>query len=161
MSWLVATSENGKQSVARNFLADRGFQSYFPRFRERRFFRGQKRFVESYLFGRYFFVLFVPHWYLVRSTCGVDAVFTCDEKPALIHDAIVGEIRAREDGDGVITIRRGFRQGQKVRVKHGPLAGLLGMFDRMTTRDREVAFVSMLGQLTRVEFAAGSLAIAA
>ena len=161
MPWLVATSENGKQAVARTFLEDRGFETYVPRFRERRFFRGHKQMVESYLFGRYFFVLFVPVWYLIRTTCGVDAVFVQDDRPALLHDAVIGEIKAREDRDGVITIRRGFRQGQRVRVKQGPLSGLIGTFDRMTTRDREVAFVSILGQLTRVEFAAGSLAIAA
>ena len=161
MSWLVATSENGKQAVARNFLEDRGFVVYFPRFRERRFFRGHKQLVESYLFGRYFFILFVPFWYLVRTTCGVDALFTHDDQPALIQDSVIDEIRAREDHDGVITIRKGFRQGQRVRIKHGPLVGVIGMFDRMTARDREVAFVSILGQLTRVEFAAGSLAVAA
>jgi len=161
MPWLVATSENGKQAVARTFLEDRGFETYFPRFRERRFFRGHKQMVERDLFGRYFFVLFVPVWYLIRTTCGVDAVFVQDDRPALLHDAVIGEIKAREDRDGVITIRRGFRQGQRVRVKQGPLSGLIGTFDRMTTRDREVAFVSILGQLTRVEFAAGSLAIAA
>jgi transcriptional antiterminator RfaH len=161
MPWLVATSENGKQAVARTFLQDRGFVVYFPRFRERRFFRGHKQLVESYLFGRYFFVLFVPIWYLVRTTCGVDAVFISDEQPALIHDAVIDEIKAREDRDGVITLRKGFRQGQKVRIKQGPLAGLIGTFDRMTSRDREVAFVSILGQLTKVEFAAGSLAVAA
>jgi transcriptional antiterminator RfaH len=161
LPWLVATSENGKQATARNFLEGQGFEVYFPRFRERRFYRGHKQFVESYLFGRYFFVLFVPIWYLVRSTFGVDAVFVQDDRPALLHDGVIEEIKAREDRDGVITIRKGFRRGQRVRIKHGPLAGMIGTFDRMTTRDREVAFVSMLGQLTRIELAAGSLAIAA
>lgn len=161
MPWLVATSENGRQAVARTFLQEQGFDVYFPRFRERRFYRGHKQFVESYLFGRYFFVLFIPCWYLIRSTIGVDAVFTQDDRPALLHDAVVDEIKSREDRDGVITIRKGFRRGQRVRVKQGPLAGMLGTFDRMTSRDREVAFISMLGQLTRIEFAAGSLAIAA
>jgi transcriptional antiterminator RfaH len=161
MSWLVATSENGKQAIARSFLQDRGFQVYFPRFRERRFFRGQKQFVESYLFGRYFFVLHGPVWYAIRNTIGVDSLFMHDEAPALIRDDVIDEIRGREDRDGVITIRKGFRQGQKVRVKSGPLAGILGTFERMGARDREVALVSILGQLAQVEFAAGSLAIAA
>ena len=161
MPWLVATSENGKQATARSFLLEQGFVVYFPRFRERRFYRGHKQFVESYLFGRYFFVLFVPVWHVIRTTCGVDDVFSNDEQPALLRDDVIAEIRSREDSDGVITIRKGFRQGQRVRVKQGPLAGLIGTFERMTTRDREVAFFSILGQLTRVELAAGSLAIAA
>jgi transcriptional antiterminator RfaH len=161
MSWLVATSENGKQAVARSFLQDQGFQVYFPRLRERRFFRGHKQFVESYLFGRYFFVLLVPVWYRIRLTIGVDSLFMQDEQPALIRDDVIDEIRAREDRDGVITIRKGFRHGQKVRVKSGPLAGLIASFERMGARDREVALVSILGQLTQVEFAAGSLAAAA
>jgi transcriptional antiterminator RfaH len=161
MPWLVATAENGKQTTARTFLDGQGFNSYFPRLRERRFYRGRKQMVESYLFGRYFFVLFIPRWYLIRSTVGVDAVFTDEDRPALLRDEVIEEIRSREDSDGVITIRKGFRPGQRVRVKHGPLAGLIGTFERMTTRDREVAFVSMLGHMTRVEFAAGSLAAAA
>ena len=161
MSWLVATSENGKQAVARSFLQDRGFEVYFPRFRERRFFRGHKQFVESYLFGRYFFVLFVPLWYQIRFTFGVDSVFMHEEAPALVRDDVIDEIKAREDRDGVITIRKGFRHGQRVRVKSGPLAGIIGAFERMGARDREVALLSILGQLTQVEFAAGSLAVAA
>jgi|SRR5215469_12562237 len=161
MAWLVATSENGKQATARSFLEGDGFQVYFPRLRERRFYRGHKQFVESYLFGRYFFVLFVPIWYRIRFTIGVDSLFMHDERPALIRDDVIDEIRAREDRDGIITIRKGFRHGQRVRVKSGPLAGILGTFERMGARDREVALVSILGQLTQVEFAAGSLAAAA
>jgi len=158
--WLVATAEHGKQSFARGHLSAAGFVCYFPLFRERRIIRGCKRFVVSYLFGRYFFVLFCPNWYAIGSTLGVDDLFMTDEKPALVRDAIIDEIKSRENPDGVITLRRGFRAGQRVTPKSGPLKGLIGTFHGLTSSEREVAFFSMLGQLTRVEFAAGCLALA-
>jgi transcription antitermination factor NusG len=158
--WLVATAEHGKQAFARNHLKAGGFDCYFPLFRERRIVRGTKRFVVSYLFGRYFFVLFCPTWRGVMTTLGVDELFMHDEAPALVREAVIDEIRSRENPDGVITLRRGFRAGQRVTPKSGPLKGLIGTFHGLTSSEREVAFFSMLGQMTRVEFASGCLALA-
>ena len=160
MPWLVAVSENGRQRLAREFLQAQGFDCYFPLFREKRMARGHRVYVTSYLFGRYFFVSMVPAWHRVSTSFGVDDVFTHDERPALVEDYVVDEIKAREDRDGVITLFRGFKRGQRVTPKHGPLKGLIGTFERLTSSEREVAFFKLLGQLTRVEFAAGSLAVA-
>ena len=156
--WLVATAENGRQRLAQASCAENGFDTYFPLLRERRMFRGKKQFVTGYLFGRYFFVSFLPQWFALRSTRGIGDIFMRDEQPALVHDEIINEIKAREDRDGVITIRRGFKKGQHVQVKSGVFKGLLGSFESLTTGDREAVFLSMLGRIVRVELAAGSLA---
>jgi transcriptional antiterminator RfaH len=158
--WLVAMTENGRQRLARASCSENGFNTYFPLFRERRMVRGRKALILSYLFGRYFFVEFAPEWYRLKATLGVDDVLSREERPVLLREAIVDEIRSREDSDGVITLRRGFKRGQRVQVKAGPLKGLVGEFERLGNSDREVVFLSMLGQMTRVEFAAGSLAAA-
>jgi Transcription termination factor nusG len=84
--WLVATAENGRQRLARASCEERGFVCYFPLLRERKLVRGRKRSVTSYLFGRYFFVVFHPQWIELRTTRGVDDVFRYDEHPALVRD---------------------------------------------------------------------------
>lgn len=161
MTWLVATSLVGRQSEALENLEAQGFVAYRPLYREKFFVRGAKRWRTASLFGRYFFVFLNAHWSAIRYTRGVDTILTANEHPLGVADVEIDELRAREDYRGLITIIKGFQPGQRVRVKRGILAGALGTFVTLVGQDREVALFELLGQLTKVELAAGSLAAVA
>jgi transcription antitermination factor NusG len=161
LTWLVATSEIGRQTLALDNLTNQGFVSYRPLYREKFFVRGRKCWRTASLFGRYFFVFASQHWPAIRYTRGVDSLLAVEERPLGVADQEVEAIRAREGRDGLIHIIKGFQPGQRVRVKRGILIGALGTFVTLIGQDREVALFELLGQLTRVELAAGTLAAVA
>lgn len=161
MTWLVATSLVGRQPEALDNLKDQGFEVYRPLYREKYFARGAKRWRTASLFGRYFFVFLQTNWPDIRYTRGIDNILTANEHPLGVADHEIDALRAREDYRGLITIIKGFQPGQRVRVKRGILVGALGTFVTLVGQDREVALFELLGQLTKVELAAGSLAAVA
>ena len=161
MTWLVATSLVGRQSEALNNLDAQGFATYRPLYREKYFVRGRKRWRTASLFGRYLFVRQTPEWPAVRHTRGIDSILAAEERPLGVPDPEIDAIRAREDHNGIIHIIKGFQPGQRVRVRRGIMAGALGTFVSLVGQDREVALFELLGQLTKVELAAGSLAAVA
>jgi transcription antitermination factor NusG len=151
----------GRQSEAIKNLDAQGFTAYRPLYREKYFSRGVKRWRTESLFGRYFFVRLDAQWPAVRHTRGIHSILANNELPLAVADHEIETLRAREDYRGLITIIKGFQPGQRVRVKRGILVGALGTFVSLVGQDREVALFELLGQLTRVELAAGSLAAVA
>lgn len=73
-----------------------------------------------------------------------------DAEPVTMKDREIKKWKAREQG-GFICLE-GYKRGQKVRAKAGPLANQIGEFIELVGEDREFASFYILGQETRVEF---------
>jgi transcriptional antiterminator RfaH len=86
-------------------------------------------------------------------------VMAGDARPARVPDTVITELRAREGGDGLIELPRppGLKRGDVVRVIHGPLQGLLGLYAGMKPRARVEVFLRLLGDQQRVELAANAI----
>ena len=67
-----------------------------------------------------------------------------------MKDIEIKKWKAREQG-GFICLE-GYKRGQKVRAKAGPLANEIGEFIELVGEGREFASFYILGQETRVEF---------
>lgn len=75
---------------------------------------------------------------------------------------------ARSDADGIIrlsssltsqsVVRCPFEPGAKVAIVDGPLRGFNGLHTGMSTRDRELVLINILGASRPVEISAGLLA---
>jgi transcription antitermination factor NusG len=78
--------------------------------------------------------------------------------PAQLDDAIVEELKARAGPNGLIRLPRRagltFRRGDRIRVRGGPLAGRLGVFQEMRSHERVAVLLSLLGAPQRVELPA-------
>lgn len=162
--WVVAVSHWNQESEAGSRLEQQGFQCYFPKFIDVVVVRGRRTEREQLLFGRYFFVNFIDTmWRSILGTRGVSDLLRHGEAPSVLRDTVIDEIRGRERNGYVIVpphVKKSLHKGQAVRVKIGPLVDKIGIYQGMTRRGREIAALSFLGKMTRVELAAGSLVAA-
>lgn len=95
----------------------------------------------------------------LNSTRGLKRVImSSNEKPASIPVEEIMRLMALEDDKGVIDLpeeqRRGFRRGQSVRVKSGPMFGLCGVVKFTRGSERVRVLLNFLGRRTPVDVGA-------
>jgi transcriptional antiterminator RfaH len=76
-----------------------------------------------------------------------------------VPDAVVSEIRAREDGDGFVKLGlpAGIAPGSLVRVTDGIFAEARGILERIAGESRVAVLLSLLGREVRVNVPAASI----
>jgi transcriptional antiterminator RfaH len=147
-----------REAFASHCLGLAGFDVYLPRLRERRVVRGRRIEVHPPLFPGYAFVAIVLQWHGARWCPGVLNLIMDGPRPARVPDAVIAELRARERA-GLIELPppRSLKRGDAVRVVHGPLRGLRGLYDGMKPRDRVAVLLQILGDQQRVELPADAI----
>ena len=160
--WYVGYTRPRLEAQARDNLLRQGFEVYLPFYKV--FKRGQPEGVFEPMFPRY--LLLRPQdpgrsLAVVRSTLGMVGLVRFGDRPAVLGDAVVAGIRAREaeraaaPRDALVP----FVAGQAVRVVGGPLGGLAGVVHAVASQ-RVAVLLEMLGRPTRVLVAAQQLAAA-
>jgi transcriptional antiterminator RfaH len=95
--WACARTEPSREAVAQHFLGLKGFASYLPRLRVQRHQHGRRVVLRPCLFPNYIFVLIREgHWWNARWCVGVSAMLLAGDVPAAVPDAVIAEIRGRE-----------------------------------------------------------------
>jgi transcription antitermination factor NusG len=178
MPWFVVMSKPNQEfqteekllKVRDKVTRKKLFKVYLPKFEEVYWERGSKRTRPVPLLGSYMFVQFTDKWNQVLEIDGVSSVLRVNEAlriegispvlgtershgPLLVSDDILQEIRGLEQKGYVV----GLQPGQPVRVREGLFAGALGRFSKFTKQGRELVFLDLLNQQTRVELPAKSL----
>jgi transcriptional antiterminator RfaH len=148
--WSVARTVAHREVFAAHHLKAAGFQTFAPRIHidPRR---------SAPLFLGYLFVRIFEQWRAVDRTIGILGLIRFGEQPARCPDAEIALLRRRLGDDGIVHLPR-LRLGSRVRVLSGPFVGFLGLYAGMTTHQRELVLVNLLGRQTRVELAPGQLA---
>jgi transcriptional antiterminator RfaH len=157
--WSAAQLEPNRTRPALHLLELHGYETYCPRIRERRVIRQRVVDAQRELFVGYCFVLIVAgRWWDARWCPGVVRIVLAGERPAVVPDAVIAEIKARER-NGLIELPRppGLKRGDAVRVSHGPLQGLRGLYEGMKPRERVAVLLQILGDQQRVELAAAAI----
>jgi transcriptional antiterminator RfaH len=160
--WAVARTAPNRERLAYENVALRGYEIFVPRIRTR--VGGQWK--TASLFPCYLFVRVVDRWRAIERAPGVLALIKFGETPARCPDEEVGQLIGRADRDGVIRLgprppslpRHDFPPGATVAIADGPFRGLSAVYAGMTTSEREVILLSVLGAPRRVEISAGLLA---
>lgn len=162
--WTVRRSAPGHDVLAYEGVVRAGYEIFTPKIR----IRVGKRWKTNPLFGCYFFVRVVDQWRALERTIGVLCVVKAAGMPAKCPDEEIATLIARSDADGVIrlsssltsqsVVRRAYEPGAKVAIADGPFRGFNGLHTGMTTRDRELVLINILGASRPVEIAAGLLA---
>lgn len=155
MYWAVATTHPQAERKALDNLQRQGFLCYAPRGKGMRVHRGRKRPFVFYLFPRYVFVWIEQQWHSINGTFGISQVLTNERGvPSRLPSQWVDTMRAQEK-DGVIVLpQERYRIGQPVQITGGLFTGLVGLYQGMSSRQREIVLLSALG---KVELAAGDL----
>jgi transcriptional antiterminator RfaH len=149
--WYAVYTQPRNEGMAMEHLARQGFEVYFPRYLKRRSHAGRVDYVPSPLFPRYLFVAFNPgtvRWLAIRSTRGVIDLVKNGLDPAPISEAVVGNIRLREDANGYVLLGKHLQlaRGDKFRIESGPFAAHVGIFEAKRDHQRVVALLSLLGR---------------
>jgi len=158
--WGVAMTLPLSERLALRHLENQGFICYLPRLVEYVVVRGKRVAREQVMFSRYLFVQIAGRWRSILGTRGVKSLVMIGEQPALIDEKIIEDIRKQEREDGLIKLPprpSKFFPGQHVRVESGLFAGETGIYEGMTSQQREVVLLSMLGRKVRATIAAEDL----
>jgi transcriptional antiterminator RfaH len=131
--------------AAERLRMDGGFEVFLPLVQTQR--------ASAPLFRGYFFCRIVDRWRSINSTFGVLCLVRVGDCPARCPDAEIEALKAMIDGHGYIklpegrgsTVKRKIEIGSKVKITAGPFGGMAGLYDGMSTRDRERILLSMLG----------------
>ncbi|HEY2243483.1 MAG TPA: transcription termination/antitermination NusG family protein [Xanthobacteraceae bacterium] len=147
MFWAVAQTESQREKTAQRFLEHNGFETYLP------MLRLEARTVA--LFPAYLFVRVGEfRWSAIDNTIGVIRLLRAGERPAELREGVVSSIRKLER-NGVVRLPapRGLQLGDKLRIVRGSFVDHIGLYDGMSTRDRQFVLLELLGRKVRVEIA--------
>ena|SRR5262245_2375953 len=96
--WACARLQVNREALALHCLGLAGYETYFPRLRDRRIRHGRKIEVRPALFPGYCFIAVELQWHAARWTAGVINLIMDGVGPARVPDAVIAEIRSREVG---------------------------------------------------------------
>jgi transcriptional antiterminator RfaH len=153
-AWYAAYCKPFKERYAATALADQlGLPIYLPEIKRR--FRGQIR--HAPFFPRYLFVwvdLQAVTLNRINNTFGVVRLVAIDDIPQPIPTSVIDMLRQRVDHFNMYggLLNRGFRPGDTVRLKEGPLQGLEAVFvGPMKSSERVHILIDFLGRHREAE----------
>ena len=153
--WYVVQTHAHAETKAVAHLARQGFTAYLPRYLKRRRHARRIETVAAPLFPRYLFVtvdMLCQRWRAIHSTVGVVRLVCNGDDPVAVADAIIENLRQREDGQGFVKLgeRPRFTAGDKIRVLDGVFNDCLGLFEGMRDKDRVAVLLDLLGRKVRL-----------
>ncbi len=161
--WYAVYTHARMEPWARSNLWERGFEVYLPQYRKQRRHARKTDWVNAPLFPRYLFVAADPDSpgrRSINSAPGVVNLVSFGERPGLISNAVIEEIRSREDEAGNVQLLDPCRlaPGDQVRLESGAMAEHVGLFLRRGDADRVVILLNLLGREVRVKVPSNSIA---
>jgi len=152
LPWFALRTRSNFEKLAATALENKGLTPYLPTYKNRRRWSDRVVVSDSPLFQGYVFCRFDPLNRLpVLTTTGVISIVGCGTEPAAIDDQEIESIDAILRS-GLATEPCPFlREGQRVRVRRGSLAGVEGMLTKKKSDFRLVISVTMLQRSISVE----------
>ena len=152
--WYAVRTQAAAESKADANLRHQGFETFLPRFRK---LRSHARKVESVLapvFPRYLFVKFDKNaqaWRCINGTFGVVSLVSFGLLPSAVPSYVIDAIRGNCDEQDVMDLPEpNFKPGQALLIERGPLAEIVGLFERISGDRQVMLLVEMLGRALRV-----------
>ncbi len=127
--WYVIYTKPRSEDMAREQLEKKEIPVFLPRIREVKFRRRRLQERVQPLFPSYLFARFaIPdEYYNVKWARGVRRIVGSGTMPLPLDDSIVVFLIEQADEKGLIEPQPSLKDGDRVRVKEGPLAGLWGV----------------------------------
>ena len=155
IDWYVANTHVNSENTAAVNLERQGFSVYLPKYLKLRRHARRQDLVPRPLFPRYLFVGVGPkntRWRTINSTIGINHLVGFEGLPSPLDNSIIEEVRAREDGKGMIIVGQScqFNKGDQVQINRGALYKKTGLFDSLDDKKRVVVLLDLLGRQVRV-----------
>lgn len=143
--WTVARAKPGQTHIAIANLLRQQFEYYAPRFRIMVIRRHKKIELTKFLFSNYLFVETDDRWMALNNTYGISGILLTNGYPASVSPEIIDELKAREGEDGFYRIKDRYSRNQRLRAKHGIMAGRMCICEGMPAVDRVKVLFTGLG----------------
>lgn len=151
--WYAVMSKPRQEQAAITFLEQTGIETYYPEINESFSVKGRRCLRRSGLFPGYFFAKFdYNEKHRIVSYCrGIRKIVAFGHVPAEVDPGLLREIRVSLETQDVVELPR-FRQGDLVRISHGPFVGIKAVFESaMPRKDRVVVLLGALSCQSRAE----------
>jgi transcriptional antiterminator RfaH len=150
--WYAVMAKPRKEQTSAYFLEQSGIEAYYPEVNECIHVKGRRCVRRTSLFPGYFFARFdYDKEYRTVSYCrGVRKIVTFGQVPAEVEPDLLDDIRRGLSRQDIIPIMPRPKHGEFVRISHGPLAGVEGIFDYcLSGEERIVVLLRSLSHQTR------------
>ena len=152
--WYVIYTKPRSEDLAQEQLEKKEISVFLPRIREIKFRkRGLQESVQP-LFPNYLFARFaVPdEYYDVKWARGVKRIVGSGEMPIPLDDSIVIFLKGQANEKGLIQPQPDLKDGDRVRVRQGPLEGLWGVvYGGIDSKGRVKILMDVLHSGAKVE----------
>tara|TARA_B100000683_G_scaffold122478_1_gene120119 strand:- start:100 stop:606 length:507 start_codon:yes stop_codon:yes gene_type:complete len=130
--WIALYTKPRHEKIVLRELEKKGFQTYLPLLKERRKWSDRKRWVEFPMFKSYIFVKTeLKESIFIIQTSGVVKIIKFGNKIATIQNSIIDSLKLMIEGGYEPIPVDYFLKGDPVRVREGPLKGLIGQVIRI------------------------------
>jgi transcriptional antiterminator RfaH len=152
-NWYLIHTKIRQERVALENLECQGFRCFLPLIQLEKLYRGKMQVVQEALFPRHLFIhlgtgIESQSWSPIRSTVGVSRLVTFGQTPAKIDDALVDELRAKNESDELQ--RRYFQPGEQVVVTDGPFVGVHVVYQMDDGEGRVMVLLNLLSKDVRM-----------
>jgi transcription antitermination factor NusG len=152
MAWHALHTKHQHEKYVTDILAERGFEVFCPTYAEVHRWKDRKKEITIPLFPGYlFFANGLDRKIDLLSAPGVCAIVSFGNIPAIVPENEISAIRLAAASSQRVEPHPFLKEGQKVRVKSGPLAGIEGILQRRKDSFRLVLSVELLGRSVAVE----------
>ncbi len=149
--WYVVMAKPRQEQTSTFLLEQAGIETYYPEVNECVSVKGRRCVRRAGLFPGYFFARFDhDKQYRTVSYCrGVRKIVAFGQAPAEVESGLLDDIRSRLSRQDTILLPR-LTHGEVVRIRHGPLAGVEGVFDScLSGKERVVVLLRTLSYQSR------------
>ena len=143
-NWYAVHTKPCQEDLAAMHIRRLGLEVLLPKTKRETLVRGTPRATIRPLFPCYLFARFCPLTYLrlIHYVRGARGVVCAGSLPLPVDEEIIGSVRSRVGDDGYVTLPpEALRPGDRVTVSEGPLAGLVGIYERELSDSRRVTIL--------------------
>ena len=150
MAWFAVQHRPAQARRALANLENQGIECFYPEINVQTIRTGKRVLRCEPLFRGYLFINLEqsdPVWYKLRSTRGVMRVVSFGNRPAVIADGIINQIReelAKAEKTG------GIQAGDHLEILKGPFRGLNAVFQEYDGETRAMVLIDFLQKQHRV-----------
>jgi transcription antitermination factor NusG len=152
VTWHVLQTRHQHEKCVRDVLAEKGFEAFCPTYAEVHRWKDRRKEVTLPLFPGYLFIAGgLDRRVDVLSTPGVCTIVSFGNAAAIVPEKEISAIRLAAASSQLMEPHPFLKEGQKVRVRSGPLSGVEGILQRRKDSFRLVLSIELLGRSVAVE----------
>ncbi len=160
-NWYAVYVKSRHEFVARGELLKKGIETFLPVSKRLSQWKDRKKLIEVPIFPSYLFVYVAPHpaaFLDVLKTRGTVQMVSLERSnPTPVYEEEISSLKLLVESGEEFDIYPHLREGERVRVRRGPLAGAEGVLEVKSDQFRFLVNVNILGRSVAVNIYADDI----